>query len=90
MSIHERIQILRCGGMSDRIRHVERVEIRRVDECIDRREANMIGIDVERTVPVQFTNGSFGGSANAFGRRAHDGMLAIRLVPDRSDRDTVV
>ena len=73
------------GGLADRTRHVEREEVRRGDEALDRLECDVIGIDEVRRPPGERANGPIGSRAHVDRLRADGFVLAVGLVPHRND-----
>src|ERR1035441_7336720 len=58
-----------------------------LDEAVHGTEVDVIGIHVVRVFPARQPHRLFGCGAHAGGLRAHDAVLAIRLVPDRDYGD---
>jgi hypothetical protein len=50
---------------------------------------DVVGVHVKRLGPTEFADGGFGRRPHALGLRTNYDVLAIRLVPDRNDGQTV-
>src|ERR1035441_5173888 len=82
MTLEERLGALLLSRLSDGRRYVERVEVAGVDEAVYGAQVNMIGVHVVGLLPARLPYGFIGGGAHAGGLRAHNGVLAIRFVPN--------
>ena len=72
---------------ADPIGHVEREEIARRQEGIDRFQADVVGVDEIRRGPAAGHYGGAGLGLHVGRATAGDRMLAVRLVPDGRDLD---
>ena len=77
-------------GLTDRVGHVDRVEVARGQEAIDGFEADVVGVDVVRLLPAERLHRGVGRGPHARRLGADDRVLAVRLVPDRDDLDALL
>src|ERR1700683_2953728 len=84
MALHKRIHIRGSGSLANLLSYIEREEVARRDEAVDRLERNVIGVEEVRLVPAQFLDGSIGSLARLAGLGADDGVLTVGLVPHRN------
>jgi hypothetical protein len=78
------------GRFADRVGHIDGEEIRAAKKAIDRIESDMVGIGMPGERPIGLPNRLLCGSSYTFRLRADEGVLAIGLVPNRNDFDTLV
>jgi hypothetical protein len=76
-------------GLADGVRHVNREEIRRIEEGVHRFEPDVVGVHVPRFVPAEFFHRLLRCGAHAGWPRPDDVVLAIGLVPNRRDLDAL-
>ena len=72
-------------GLADKVGDVDREEIARADEPVDRRRSDVVGVDVIRVRPARGADRLVRRPAGVLGRGPDDRMLAVGLVPDRGD-----
>ena len=70
---------------TDGIRHVQREEIMGIEEGIHVVETDVIGVDVVGRAPSERRRGGVRLAAHVGRVRADQGVLPVRLVPDRRD-----
>ena len=85
MARDEGVDVGGRGGPSDRAGHVEREEVARRQEPLDRLERDVIGVDEVGRAPAQRADGALGRRAHVGRLRPHGIVFAVRLVPDRHD-----
>ena len=85
MPVDKRLHRLGRRGLADGIRDIDREEIRVREEAIHRFQPDVIGIDVPAFLPAERRDRRLRGGEHARRLGADEGVLAVRLVPDRHD-----
>ena len=89
MPFQEGFDCLGCGRLTNEIGHIDGVEVAVRQEASHCFQADMIGIQEVRSHPAEGRHGGIGGGTGGRGLRTDDGVLAVGLVPDRNDFDTL-
>src|SRR5260221_11486039 len=80
----------RCwSSLTDEVGNVEGEEIARGEEAIGGDGGDVVGVEEVGEGPVEGLDGGVGGLARGGGLGADDHVLAVGLVPDGDDFDTV-
>ena len=78
---HKRV----AGRLADAVGDVDREEVARIEEAIDRLQPDVVGIDKPRMGPVACRHGSRSRRPHARRLAADEAVLTVRLVPDGGD-----
>ena len=73
------------GGFPNPIRHVNRVKIRMRNVTVHRLQPDMVGVHVIRLLPAHGIHRRLHRRPGVGWLGAHDEVLAVGFVPDRSD-----
>jgi hypothetical protein len=73
--------------LADLIGNIDGVEIAGVEEGIHGCEIDVVGVHVERLIPMKGRDSSVGGDASRTWDRAYDAVFAVGLIPDRDNFD---
>ena len=87
MLVQKGRDLLVAGALADHVTHIHGEEIAAVDEAIHRRQIDVVRIHAVGPRPAELLHGRVCLLAQRHRFRAHDLVLAIRLVPHRSDVD---
>ena len=88
MALDEAIDLRCWRWFVDKIGYVDGIEIAGAEEAANGLQVNVVGVAIVRQLPIESLDGGIGGSARRGWFGADDGVLAIRLVPNRDDFDS--
>jgi hypothetical protein len=75
------------GQLADRVGHIDREKVARVEEPVDRLEADVVGVNEPWMRPLPRRDGGARRRPDAGRLAADEAVFAVRLVPDRRHDD---